>query len=332
MLLNYNGSRGAAGAAQLWHLSVPLVICDDDHYYPPGWLQGLLQAARQHPHAAVGYRGWRVNRDLSWGAVRGSCPAAAPPGGKRWGLVDGMLQPGLTAMPPNQAASLHAEPPFLPRCSRRGSVSRAGTSSGATGWGALTANEGYLVRPAFFLQPPQQQLQELGAGQRASSKGGHQGQHIQAAAGAAQGPQAQPADTDGHGAGSRAGNGSTVPLLSELQVPSTPEECRLVDDIWMSGQLAARGVPRLVVPSDCAALDVSVQHPLDQLLAERGLSRARANDVALAHFRGAWEPGLWYQPGGEGTPRQPGVGVRAGRALRVAQLWLQLQVQKLRGG
>ncbi|KAI9094668.1 hypothetical protein DFS34DRAFT_595618 [Phlyctochytrium arcticum] len=44
-----------------------IVVCDDDHYYPPNWFETLMSFGRDMPGAAVGFRGWRVRRDLLWG-------------------------------------------------------------------------------------------------------------------------------------------------------------------------------------------------------------------------------------------------------------------------
>jgi hypothetical protein len=46
-----------------------LVVCDDDHFYPPHWLATLLSFAVSFPRTALGFRGWRVNADLTWGVI-----------------------------------------------------------------------------------------------------------------------------------------------------------------------------------------------------------------------------------------------------------------------
>ncbi|KAJ3041366.1 hypothetical protein HDV00_009507 [Rhizophlyctis rosea] len=44
-----------------------IIVCDDDHIYSPTMIETLLRWHRIKPHAAIGFRGWRVRRDLKWG-------------------------------------------------------------------------------------------------------------------------------------------------------------------------------------------------------------------------------------------------------------------------
>lgn len=88
-----------------------------------------------------------------------------------------------------------------------------------------------------------------------------------------------------------------APLLNTTALLSTP--AHLVDDIWMSGQLASLAVPRYVVPlihGGPPNLDVTVTHTLETHMASDSLDRAAANDATLKAFESAWrEESLWYR-------------------------------------
>jgi len=45
----------------------PILVCDDDHWYPPDLVEAFLDSHRIFPDAALGRRGWRVRKDLRWG-------------------------------------------------------------------------------------------------------------------------------------------------------------------------------------------------------------------------------------------------------------------------
>ncbi|UJR37019.1 hypothetical protein I4U23_029726 [Adineta vaga] len=47
--------------------SQPLMICDDDQYYHPYTLATLYKYSNQYPNSILGFRGWRVRKDLIWG-------------------------------------------------------------------------------------------------------------------------------------------------------------------------------------------------------------------------------------------------------------------------
>ncbi|KAI9022678.1 hypothetical protein DFJ74DRAFT_722086 [Hyaloraphidium curvatum] len=116
--------------------------------------------------------------------------------------------------------------------------------------GVVTANEGYLVDPAWFCSN--------GTDPLAGRKG----------------------------------------LLSLLRPdPSIPALAGLVDDVWMSGHLAALDVPRYVVPLPSGkSADVTSSRVLDEQLRERGTTRKLANTQVLGYFARVWraEAGWYY--------------------------------------
>jgi len=80
-----------------------------------------------------------------------------------------------------------------------------------------------------------------------------------------------------------------------------PEAAHLVDDIWISGQLARNCVPRFIVPVAGANIDVTHTHVLEGHMRDDGISRARANDLMLRFFRDDWaRENVWYELGGNG--------------------------------
>jgi hypothetical protein len=69
-----------------------------------------------------------------------------------------------------------------------------------------------------------------------------------------------------------------------------PPSAFFVDDIWFSGHLARRGIPRYIIPSTAAF----VYLPVLTTLRTRGLDQtdngpgSSHNDVMLDYFRSAW--------------------------------------------
>ncbi|TPX64934.1 hypothetical protein SpCBS45565_g05518 [Spizellomyces sp. 'palustris'] len=179
------------------YLHQPIVVCDDDHYYAPTFLQDLMRAHHQLGNAAIGLRGWRIRQDLQWG-VQGAQE-------QRRHIIQGWTL---------------AEPYRV---------------------GIVTANEGCLIQPRFFV--------------------------------------------------TKAGG---VPILN---LTVAPPEATLVDDIWMSGHLAAQGVPRIVVPAMSSNVDISQSYTLESQFQSKQTSRYIANSVALRLFSSVWEHSMWYQFG-----------------------------------
>ncbi|GAA5867947.1 hypothetical protein JCM8547_003421 [Rhodosporidiobolus lusitaniae] len=155
--------------------------------------------------------------------------------------------------------------------------------------GVITANEGYLITPSFFLSP------SLRFSSFSLSSSLSPSQKL-----------------------------SLLPSPSSLPFffppsSSAPESLHLVDDILLSGSLAQSLIPRFVVPL-CAepgppSVDITPpsrteeekaggpRSPLEHHLAEHGKSRGEANDEALAYFGAAFaaerddeggEGSLWY--------------------------------------
>ncbi|CAF1159217.1 unnamed protein product [Adineta steineri] len=50
--------------------SQAIMICDDDQYYHPRTISTLNEYSTKYPNSIVGFRGWRIRKDLLWG-VRG---------------------------------------------------------------------------------------------------------------------------------------------------------------------------------------------------------------------------------------------------------------------
>jgi hypothetical protein len=71
-----------------------------------------------------------------------------------------------------------------------------------------------------------------------------------------------------------------VDLLEDLA--DAPDECRMMDDVWLSGHLSRWGIPKLLVDSP----------PRYRLMIPTALGgdRARRNDVAIHYFGAAWRP------------------------------------------
>lgn len=82
-----------------------------------------------------------------------------------------------------------------------------------------------------------------------------------------------------------------------------PEAFRLVDDVWLSGQMAVNGVPiwfnRLDGPHK--RLDITALAERDGLkdITDPGLERHRLNKACAEYFRQTY--GIWGGPGGEGA-------------------------------
>ncbi|RKO93153.1 hypothetical protein BDK51DRAFT_34557 [Blyttiomyces helicus] len=206
----------------------PIIVVDDDIYYPPTMLETLLRAGRRNPVAAIANRGWRVAADLVWNS--GSDDLV-------WSVA-------------------------LAREYRVG---------------VITANSGYLIRPGFFVAR----------------------------------------DSVG---------GETVPILA---APANVgiASAFLVDDIWISGSLAARGVPRYIVPAPCGDLDISRVHTLEDRMARRGTDRATANTETLKWFKDAWlGDDVWYNRRLDAADRAAFASglTRVAREVRRWVMWLSI--------
>ena len=46
-----------------------ILVCDDDHWYHPTLIENFLRYHALNPDAALGFRGWRVREDLTWGVT-----------------------------------------------------------------------------------------------------------------------------------------------------------------------------------------------------------------------------------------------------------------------
>lgn len=76
------------------------------------------------------------------------------------------------------------------------------------------------------------------------------------------------------------------------EMPAAPPGAVFMDDVWISGHLARRRVPRFVVPLDERQFNRDPKlavTPLDSNLGGRSLDRAAANRAALAYFRPHWD-------------------------------------------
>ena len=80
---------------------------------------------------------------------------------------------------------------------------------------------------------------------------------------------------------------------------AAPPGATIMDDVWISGHLARRGVDRFVVPSDA---DQFTRTPhfenvvtLDGNLGKGVTNRAAANEAGLKHFRSSWDV-FWDPP------------------------------------
>mmetsp|Transcript_13665 Transcript_13665/g.41309 ORF Transcript_13665/g.41309 Transcript_13665/m.41309 type:complete len:319 (-) Transcript_13665:1952-2908(-) len=87
-----------------------------------------------------------------------------------------------------------------------------------------------------------------------------------------------------------------------------PDAATLMDDVWFSGHLAKRHIPRFVVPSDADQFTrspefsavVTLDRGLDSAVKNNNnkkpaLDRRAANEAALRHFRGHWDV-FWDRP------------------------------------
>ncbi|KAH8917524.1 hypothetical protein BT69DRAFT_659415 [Atractiella rhizophila] len=157
----------------------------------------------------------------------------------------------------------------------------------------LTANEGYMVKPRFFLSSDV--LESRGRLPK----------------------------------GTPLSNFSPLSLRADSDAPTL----HLVDDIFMAGTLCSLGVKRYVVPLPPRALpnlDITVSHTLEEHMDNDGVSRAEANNQALKYFEGPWRvEGLWYrfmsQQGGRYQPKWVGVKVKLSRwwATKSHKRWLR---------
>jgi hypothetical protein len=124
--------------------------------------------------------------------------------------------------------------------------------------GVLTANEGYLVLPRFFV--PLDVLRNLEAPSTSTSLV------------------------------------TSVPLVDTAKMALTGR-AHLVDDIWMAGCLSSQLIPRYIVPlPGPVSQDVTISHPLEAHMSKDGTDRATANDETLGAFVDAWKgEGIWYR-------------------------------------
>ena len=87
-------------------------------------------------------------------------------------------------------------------------------------------------------------------------------------------------------------------ILDHTTMMST--SAHLVDDIWMNGVLARRGIKRYVVPlQDGTSSHELAKFPresrLEKTLHNSAITRADANDEILLMFKKEWlREGLWY--------------------------------------
>ena len=87
---------------------------------------------------------------------------------------------------------------------------------------------------------------------------------------------------------------------------AAPPGATIMDDVWISGHLARRGVPRFVVPSDG---DQFTRTPhfenvvtLDGNLGKGVTDRKQANEAGLRHFKDDWDV-FWDPPRPAPRPR-----------------------------
>lgn len=114
-----------------------------------------------------------------------------------------------------------------------------------------------------------------------------------------------------------------------MDYEGAPPEARLVDDIWMSGQLARAGVQRWVVPLPAAAaeLPADTTSSLDRTMRQAGVTRGDANTRSIHFFADDWERSLWYLPGGQGGPRY-----KRWPSRLAIQTWTSLRERAMRWG
>ena len=139
----------------------------------------------------------------------------------------------------------------------------------------LTGNEGYLIRPRFFVE------------------------HTTSISEATAEPGRNQQDWT-----------TRAPVLNFTKLDETA--AHLVDDIWLNGHLCQNGITRYVVPltsssssssavsallsSDAIpSIDVTKAHALEGRIQREGYTRTTANWVTLQLFEKAWrEEGLFY--------------------------------------
>lgn len=74
-----------------------------------------------------------------------------------------------------------------------------------------------------------------------------------------------------------------------LDYASAPREAFFVDDIWISGHLARRGIPRYVVPFPGAFIYLPSLATFSGSALDRGVNRSgRNNDLLMDHFSADW--------------------------------------------
>jgi hypothetical protein len=178
----------------------PILYCDDDVLYAPGWARGLFEAARAHPGAAVAAAGMNLD------ALGLPLPAAAAPRAIlqrrardwRYLLARGLQiarYGGADRVPPERKAI-------------RRLVRRTGRIDIAEGYG------GVVVRPSFFDAP----FREI------------------------------------------------------------PPVLWAVDDVWISGNLARRGIPILAI-ADAARLRFMAEHHAPDALHQVAIEGAQRFDA-----------------------------------------------------
>ncbi|KAK9895975.1 hypothetical protein P389DRAFT_143506 [Cystobasidium minutum MCA 4210] len=141
--------------------------------------------------------------------------------------------------------------------------------------GVLTGNEGYLIRPRFFVED-QISASQAQVGQEKRTQGDWS---------------------------------PSAPVLNLTKLEESA--AHLVDDIWLSGHLCQNGITRYVVPltppsslswssvllanDAIPSIDVTKAHALEGRIQREGHTRTTANWVALHLFERAWrKQGLFY--------------------------------------
>ena len=244
-----------------------VVVCDNDHWYPPHWLATLVQASVDQPGSSVGLRGWRVNRSLRWGVA----PASELDSHviTAWTLTQPYRVSVLTA---NEgylldSAWFETEETLKPIKDEADAMASANAAANAIKAATLAAasssNSSIVVFPTASV---------AGAAIVADSWLEGSGSLFQVLA---------------------------VKSPSSAAVRHTPAlwPARFVDDIWMAGHLSRLGVARYVVPLGAATrpADVTRAHTLEARMHDQGLTRIQANNEALAHFRHEWNrEKIWY--------------------------------------
>jgi hypothetical protein len=68
-----------------------IAFVDDDVLYPADWLETLMHYHSRFPTAALGFRGWRINPDYSWGVKRSASIPFALSESQRYIITSSMI-------------------------------------------------------------------------------------------------------------------------------------------------------------------------------------------------------------------------------------------------